>query len=90
MKPQFSLLTLLIGTGAIARWTLIVVNVGKSPGLGGGAKGYVLTLFVLCGVTAAVHRLLPKKQTRLALAAILAAFVVIATLTLVMISELSG
>lgn len=57
---------------AVPFWVLLLILVPRSPGFGGGSWRYWVAPLVLCGTTAAIHRLVRGTPHAWALSILLA------------------
>ena len=80
---QFSLSSLLLIAAAVPIWLLLIVFLPQSPGWGGNPIGFIVAPLVLCGVAAAIHRLLRQHRNGLAISALLAGLIVTSILLFV-------
>ena len=76
---QFGLCTVLILVAISALWIFCTLQIGSSQNL---KAGYVLVPVVLLGMTAAIQRVLPRRESRWLIAAAIAPVVAIASILL--------
>jgi hypothetical protein len=81
-RPQISLASLLLFAAAMPIWLFVWAAVATSTGFGGGGTRFVMAPVVLCGITAAIQRLLRGYRNAWALSALLAGMVAFASLSL--------
>ncbi len=58
---QFGLLSLLLVGAATPIWIWLIVTLPFNPGFGDTPTRFVITPFVLTGITVAIHRLIRKQ-----------------------------
>lgn len=78
-SKQVSLSSALLFLAAAQFWIVLILIVGQSIGFGGTSRPsrWTLAIAILMVATAAIHRLLPRFQKRLVLAALLAGAILV-------------
>jgi hypothetical protein len=85
---QFSLSSLLLIAAAVPIWLWLIVFLPQGPGWGVNPIGFIVAPLVLCGVTAAIHRMLRQHRNGWAISALLAGLIV--TSILLFVASLVG
>ena len=79
-NSQFNFVGVLLVVLAIPAWAFLVVTVPNSVGWGSDPVRFVMAPIVLCGITAAIHRLLRRFKDAWPLSALIAGLGVLAIL----------
>lgn len=79
-NSRFNLAGLLIGLLAAPVWILIAIEVPLHNGFGGSSRRYAVAPIVLCGMTAAIHRLLRPRKNAWPLSALIAGVFILAVI----------
>jgi hypothetical protein len=74
-KYQISLMSMLLLTGALPIWLVLIVGVPMSPGYGGNSFRYLATPIALGGITVVIRRLLGSRRDAWALSMLLAGII---------------
>ncbi|MEX0714508.1 MAG: hypothetical protein WD278_19380 [Pirellulales bacterium] len=80
--PQISLAGLLLLAAALPIWIFLWVATARSAGFGGGGWRFVVAPMALCGITAAIQRLLRRYRDGWALSALVAGVIALGSLSL--------
>ena len=79
---RFNLIGLLLVLLAILIWTFVTAEIPLRAGIEGRSRRYLIGPLVLCGIAAAIHRLLRERKNAWPLSALVAGVIVLAVLAL--------
>lgn len=79
-NSRFSLIGLSLMLLAIPIWILVTIEIRLSEGAQASQPRFLIAPFLLCGVTAAIHRLLRSRANAWPLSALIAGLGVLAVL----------
>lgn len=81
LQTKFDIWALALTAAAIPSWVFLLLLIPGGPGFGSGIYSYFVAPIVLCGTTAAIHRLLRRYKNALPLSALIAGYGMIAALS---------
>ena len=79
-NPRFNLIGLSLVLLAIPVWILVTIEIRLREGAQASQSRFLIAPFVLCGITAAIHRLLRSRANAWPLSALIAGLGVLAVL----------